>query len=139
MSSEYKIRKCLKINDKEICYDLYPNTNALSIGDVYPEWYKLEEKELGIRNVSVKKIVGATSTRKTEYDKNFMPKNPDTRWLIVLESVLKNGYKLNKRSPPVLLKMGGRYFVSSDGNRRVSVAKLLEIRKIKAEVIEIYF
>ncbi|MGH2638785.1 MAG: hypothetical protein ACRDF4_05815 [Rhabdochlamydiaceae bacterium] len=80
------------------------------------------------------RIVG--TVRSSDYKRNWMPKKIDRRWIDVLISMNSNGFVRTKSkwNSIVLVKFGGKYFVITDGSRRVSVAHILGIRYIVADV-----
>jgi len=82
--------------------------------------------------VPVRSIVGSVG-RYNDFDSSFYPLGDHTRerWQSISTAMLK-GIAL----PPVeLYKLGDFYFVK-DGNHRVSVAKLIGLRYLDAEVTE---
>jgi len=89
--------------------------------------------------VSVKNIIGTSFLSACRYYSNWTPKVKNRRWVRVYTAI-KHGKHVNEiggRSPICLIKTpDGKYWVASDGNHRVSVAKVLGIKKIRAEVID---
>lgn len=91
------------------------------------------QRELGIQNVPLDKIVGSVG-RYRDFTRTFMPRKTvnKERWEQV--DALARGFK---GFPPIeLYKIGDAYFVS-DGNHRVSVARQLDMKTIEAYVTEL--
>jgi hypothetical protein len=89
----------------------------------------------GHKHVRLSAIVGSVS-RPSDFDAGYYPKAEHLapRWESVAMAMLAG-----EELPPVqLYKAGESYFVL-DGNNRVSVAKLLGMQSIYAEVIEFVF
>ena len=89
--------------------------------------------ELGQKSVPLGQIVGS-SGRSQDFDLAYNPRrhSNDNRWVNVAQA-----YYHGTELPPVLLyKVGEAYFVE-DGNHRVSVARVIGEKTIKANVIEI--
>lgn len=108
------------------CNDLVPVARLLEGVEI------TQQRDLGIQQVPLERIVGSSRTR--DFDLAFNPKRrgPDGRWLQIAQASL-NGVAL---PPPRLLKIDRSYLVV-DGNHRVSVARALGQRFIKALVVEI--
>jgi len=125
----------ITLDDKTtVNYNLVPDSNC----DGLPLILKSEKglyEDRGIQDVELEKIIG--SGRFKDYDVNFMPKSPDLRWKIVYKSMRDNGEIPGKGSPISTYLIDGFYYIGSDGNRRVSVAKTLGWKKIKCEVIAV--
>jgi len=89
--------------------------------------------KLGVMDVELDKIVGS-SGRYRDFDSTFLPvrRATDDRWVNIAQAHLE-GVQL----PPVkLYKLDNTFFVE-DGNHRVSVAAMLGLESIRAQVIEI--
>ena len=94
------------------------------------KWHKMREKMVLVDLI----IGGFDSRRRDEYDSNWQCIEPDRRWLRLFDSIKKKGYDNSGkfRFPVDLVEYEGKYYVARDGYRRVSIAKLLKIDKIKA-------
>jgi hypothetical protein len=111
-----------------------PGSNQLlSFDEVKGALGAISQVYLGMREVSVSKIVGSVG-RHRDFDRAFLPSKPDlgTRWRRI-DEIMDRGEEL----PPIsLYKIGDAYFVQ-DGNHRVSVARQRGVEMIDAEVIEL--
>lgn len=87
----------------------------------------------GLQIVAIDKIVGSTN-RYRDFDRAFFPRQTFTRHRWV--SIDKAHYEDVILPPVELIKIGESYFVS-DGNHRVSVARIRGQKFIDAHVIEI--
>ena len=135
----YMRDKC-RINHSGKC--LPDLSDVIGQYDPYNDRYKdFKWYERKTRMVKVDLIVGGfQSARRDEYDKNWKPFNPDQRWIQLYDPITRRGY-INKDSevgfPVDLVEFEGKYYVESDGYRRVSISKLLGISRIKAYVAKI--
>lgn len=96
--------------------------------ECYPNWRDKKQKVLGIRWVDVDKIVGTVA----RIDKFWKE-----RFIECIKLVQTNKYNFNWAKPPVLFKIRNEYFVTTDGNHRVLAFKFLELKRIKAKVVEL--
>jgi hypothetical protein len=89
-------------------------------------------KSVGLRRVSLDRIKGSNCSAKChEFDADFRPlsERNRSRWMGVATVV-----QLGRKLPPVdLVQVDDVYFVT-DGHHRVSVAKMLELGHIEANV-----
>lgn len=94
--------------------------------------YEYDYIDIGLQNVDVNKIVGISSGRNDEYNSDFTPKDEnDPRWLYQKELV-ESGEQME---PVPLIKMpDGNYVGNGDGSHRISVAKVLNLSTIQAQV-----
>jgi hypothetical protein len=110
-----------------------PGSNEpLSFEQVRGELGAAGQAHLGMRSVTVSKIVGSVG-RRGDFDGAFLPKKWHLRERLqgINRMLLQGG-----AFPPIsLYKIGDAYFVL-DGNHRVSVASYHGIERIDAEVIE---
>lgn len=111
----------------------WKNTNLLSLYDVTSLIKPKGETYRGMQTIPVKQIIGSEG-RYHDFSLAFYPKKEmlRARWRSIDE--------LNRENvilPPIsVYKLGNNYFVR-DGNHRVSVAKMLHIEFIDAEVVEL--
>jgi hypothetical protein len=102
-----------------------------------PGWWKRTQTPVkGLRNVSVGKIVGSASGSGWQFNPDWTPRSvaADYRFEKVLNSLEKRGFDpLFDGSPIDLVEFEGEYWVC-DGHRRISVARILNIRGVRANV-----
>jgi hypothetical protein len=100
-----------------------------------PNWWKKTQTPVkGLRNVSVEKIVGSASGSGWQFKPDWAPKVLDYRFEDVLDSMDKRGYDPEFDGSHIeLILFQDEYWVA-DGHRRVSAAKNLRIRTIRAEI-----
>lgn len=103
----------------------------------YYNIYECSYNDLGIQTVDVSKIMGMTNPKNQQYNTDFSPINTsDPDWLNKKELV-GNGGQLD---PIVLILTDtGDYFYYGNGNgaNTVSVAKVMNIPTIQAQVMEL--
>ncbi len=108
-----------------------------SFEEEYPNWFhKFEFMDPMIMEVPVSRIVGSCN-RALRYNPDWTPKSKDVKFNNLLPSMRSDGYVPNVHSPVTLFQVGDEYFVSDDGNRRVSIAHILGIRSIQARVTKL--
>ena len=109
------------------------SNRLLSFDEVKTALGAVEQVYLGMRTVSVKKVVGSVG-RHRDFDRAFLPSKGDleTRWKRIDQMM----HRAEELPPISLYKIGDAYFVR-DGNHRVSVARQLGVEMIDAEVIEL--
>lgn len=94
-----------------------------------------------MKKVKVDKIMGVfRSLRKHRYKDDWTPKKPDDRWRMIFEFAQDNGdiSKLGQPDYPIrLVEFEGNFYVWYDGHRRVSIAKMLNKKKLAALVTPI--
>jgi len=100
-------------------------------------------REPEVREVDVIDIVGFfRSLKAKDYTARWTPKNPDDRWRLIFEAAQDNLDLLDEMGWPEypirLVEYEGKYYVWSDGHRRVSVAKMLGKYRLKALVTPIW-
>ena len=94
---------------------------------------------LGVRNIPLDRIVGTELPGRTAaFAGNFMPLMDDrtefyAKWRSLFESVMEEGLK----DPPRVLEYMHRYY-AIEGNKRISVMKLLDSGMMEAEVTRVY-
>ena len=106
----------------------------------HPEFSVHSMKRIGVVYVSTERIVGTNSLNSWRFNDDWSPtvKGADSRWANVLYETKKEGViQKSKNGPIVLFKIGEDYYVESDGNRRVSIAHMLRIPTVPAEVYEL--
>lgn len=111
----------------------WKNTNLLSLYDVTSLIKPKSETYRGIQSIPVSHIIGSEG-RYHDFSQAFYPKKEmlRTRWRAI-DSLNREEVIL----PPIsVYKLGDNYFVR-DGNHRVSVAKMMGIEFIDAEVVEL--
>ena len=104
-----------------------------TLTDFYPEYYnEYEFKNIGVKDVKVSDIIGGNINRVNDYNADWTPINEnDERWRYQKE-LIENGGTFE---PVDLIKMpNGKYVVSSDGHHRTSVAHVLGLDTIPANV-----
>ena len=104
-----------------------------TLTDFYPEYYnEYEFKNVGVKDVKVSDIIGGNINRANDYNEDWTPINKnDERW-VYQKKLIENGGTFE---PVDLIKMpNGKYVVSSDGHHRVSVAHVLGLDTIPANV-----
>lgn len=94
--------------------------------------YEYDYIDIGLQTVEVSKIVGISNGRNEEYNSDFSPiNNEDPRW-IYQKDIVENGGVME---PVPLIKMpDGNYVGNGDGSHRISVAKVLNLATIEANV-----
>ena len=103
-----------------------------------PEYTRLSQVPLGIVQIAVSQIAGtATKGRTTAFSRSFYPLlEPGTefsnKWAILYDGMLEDGL----RQPVTALEYYGEYYIV-EGNKRVSVTRLLGSPFIEAEVTRI--
>lgn len=94
----------------------------------YPKCGEMKQIERNNQWVEVDKIIG------TDRDPTrWFPR----RFFRCIELLKKEEYDYNHDWLPILFKIGGEYFVASDGNHRVLAFKYLKIKKMTAEIVEL--
>ena len=109
------------------CHELLP------FASVWQHIQFAEQTTIGISEVEIDAIVGS-SGRYRDFDLGFLPRRRamDDRWVNIAQAHY-DGQEL----PPVrLYQVGGAYYVE-DGNHRVSVARVIGLESVKADVIVI--
>ena len=104
-----------------------------TLTDFYPEYYnEYEFKNIGVKDVKVSDIIGGNINRAEDYNADWTPINEnDDRWIYQKELIESGG----TFEPVDLIKMpNGKYVVSSDGHHRTSVAHVLGLDTIPANV-----
>jgi len=112
-----------------------------TIEERYPDYYywKYDMEHRNIR-VPVAKIVGTSGVNNYRFNPDWTPRpeGRDPRWERVFESMKGIGWLAQRYSLPSLIKVKDEYFVVDDGNRRVSVAHMMGLKYIMADVTEMY-
>lgn len=102
-----------------------------TLKDFFPNSWDYEFVNIGIQEVNVNDIVGMTSGRAEEYNSDFTPIKEDDRWLYQKQLVDNGG----TMEPIPLIKMpDGKYVGNGDGSHRISVAKVLKLQTVQANV-----
>jgi hypothetical protein len=101
--------------------------------DFYDNPWDYDFIDIGLQDVPVNEIVGMSSGRNEEYNDDWTPKDPeDSRWLYQ-KNLVENGGQME---PIPLNKLPNNqgYISAGDGNHRISVAKVLGLQIVKANV-----
>ena len=109
------------------CHDLLP------FSAVWKHIQFAEQTTIGLTEVDIDSIVGS-SGRYRDFDLSFLPRRRelDDRWVNIAQAHY-DGQEL----PPVrLYKVGEAYYVE-DGNHRVSVARVIGMESVKADIIAV--
>jgi len=90
-----------------------------------------QEAYLGVHPVEVTSVLGSLN-RTEDFERSFMPRGNHLaeRW----KRVDRAHYEGIELPPPVLLQVGGVFFVY-DGHNRLSVARLHGMERIQADVV----
>ncbi len=109
-----------------------------ALEDDFPDYRSMKSFELGVREVKTGDIAGVTRINQPRFNSDWTPTElgSDQRWLDVFGFVQKNSRIPEDRNPIELVLIGGKYYVDSDGCRRVAAAHLLGLERITANVIE---
>ncbi len=92
----------------------------------------VDRRDLGIKNVSLQKIVGSVG-RYNDFDSKFRKKRDREPYR---QKRVKEAMEIGKPLPPVeLYKIKDEYYIL-DGNHRVSVARQLRHQSIQAHIVE---
>ena len=108
------------------------------LAELVPEYTRLSQVPLGIVQIAVSQIAGtATKGRTTAFSRGFYPLlEPGTefsnKWAILYDGMLEDGL----RQPVTALEYYGQYYIV-EGNKRVSVTRLLGSPFIEADVTRI--
>ena len=132
MEAEEAYKKFLKSARGIFGFSFKKKENLKSFSEIQKEENAYNSVNLGIKEVSLDKIVGSVE-KYADFDKNFVPKNNvvKQRWINIYI-----GYTSDSMLPMVILyKIKDNYYVY-DGNHRVSVAKFLNFATIEAQVEE---
>ena len=132
MEAEEAYKKFLKSARGIFGFSFKKKENLKSFSEIQKEENAYNSVNLGIKEVSLDKIVGSVE-KYADFDKNFVPKNNvvKQRWINIYI-----GYTSDSMLPTVILyKIKDNYYVY-DGNHRVSVAKFLNFATIEAQVEE---
>ena len=108
------------------------------LSEIVPSLNRLSQVPLGILQISLDRIAGtATKGRTTAFSPNFMPMLDPTsefasKWIALYDDVIKEGL----RQPIKALEYYNRFYIV-EGNKRVSVSKMIDSAFIEADVIRI--
>ena len=108
------------------------------LSEIVPELNRLSQVPLGLMQISVDQIAGtATKGRTTAFSPNFMPlldQNSEfaSKWIMLYDDVVEDGL----RQPVKALEYYNKFYIV-EGNKRVSVSKVLDAVFIEAEVTRI--
>ena len=108
------------------------------LSEIVPSLNRLSQVPLGILQISLEQIAGtATKGRTTAFSPNFMPlleQNSEfaAKWVALYDSVELDGL----RQPVKALEYYNKFYIV-EGNKRVSVSKVLDSVFIEADVIRV--
>lgn len=95
-------------------------------------WENWDFKYEGIKEVKVDDIIGGHSGRVDEYNNDWTPKNPDDPRWIYQKNLVESGKEM--QPIPVIEMPNGKLLLNGDGQHRASIAKVLNLDTVKAEV-----
>lgn len=134
--------KCERCSWKETC-EIGQTGNCLpdltdEIPNVYTHYYLGKPKQKEVEVVLI--LGGFNSVKRDSYTPQFEPRKPDARWHRIEEGVA-SAADINRMGLPDdpirLVELNGKYYVWTDGHRRVSVAKHHGLHTLKASVISL--
>ena len=125
-------KKFIKSSKGILGLNLKKRENLKSFSEIQKEENAYNSIDLGIKEVSIKKIIGSVE-KFEDFDENFIPKNNIVRmrWENIYLAHIKD-----ETLPPIILYKIKDFYYVYDGNHRVSVAKYLNFVSIEAEVQE---
>ena len=139
MDEEYL--KAKKLGDKEyrkaVSKGQYPYLPALDY--ILKQEGKLHEESIGLIEIPVNLIVGTlTAGRQNAFSRGFMPiLDPNSEFAAKWETLYASQSEHGMRDPIKVYEYMRKFYVQ-EGNKRVSVSKLLGYVKVMAEVIRVY-
>lgn len=105
---------------------------TLPILSNYYDSFNYDFIDIGIQTVNVDDIIGMTDSRVDEYNDDWTPKNEnDDRWNYQ-KSLVESGGQMEVI--PLIKTPDNKYFANGDGNHRISVAKVLRLSTVQANV-----
>jgi len=114
-----------------------PLPHLRDLDEETPGWWKRNQTPLrGLRNVSVGEIVGSACGSGWQFNPDWTPRAMalDYRFQTVFSSLERKGFDPELDGSPIeLIKFQKEYWVT-EGHRRVSVARILGIRYVRAEI-----
>lgn len=78
--------------------------------------------------VDTSKIIGTIANARKWFPERFFH---------IVDLLQSNQYDYDHARPPVLFKLGQKYYVATDGNHRVLAFKYLKLKRIFAAVVEL--
>ena len=108
------------------------------LSEIVPSLNRLSQVPLGILQISLSQIAGtATKGRTTAFSPGFMPLLDQfsefaTKWIALYDGVVRDGL----REPVKALEYYNKFYIV-EGNKRVSVSKVIDSAYIEADVIRI--
>ena len=99
------------------------------LDQAYPAWKHMKQKERDKQWIHIKKIVGTDAHNDKWYAYRFFN---------AIRLLEQKEYDYKHDHLPILIKINKEYFVAADGNHRVLAIKYLKIKKMTAEVVELY-
>jgi hypothetical protein len=117
-----------------------PLPHLRDLDEEVPDWWRMTQTPIqGLMKVSVAEIVGSASGCGWQFDFDWLSRNMgvDYRFWQVFRSMDERGFDPGFGGSPIeLILFKGKYWVV-DGHRRVSVATILGIRDIMAEITQL--
>jgi hypothetical protein len=114
-----------------------PVPHLRDLSEELPNWWTMTQTPIqGLRKVSVAEIVGSASGCGWQFDADWIPRSMvvDYRFWQVFDSIDERGFDPDFDGSHIeLILFKDEYWVA-DGHRRVSVAAILGIRNITAEI-----
>ncbi len=111
------------------------NPYLTALEELVPDLNQLSRESLGVLSIPTKMIAGSVSAGRTPaFANNFMPLLEDdtefaTKWQLLYESVVNDGLR-----DPIKVLEYMNHFYAIEGNKRISVMKVLDNPMIEAEV-----
>ena len=108
------------------------------LADLFPEYTRASQVPLGIVQIPLDRVAGTvTSARTTAFSRSFLPiLEPTTefaaKWEMLYDGIVEEGM----RQPVTALEYYNEYYVV-EGNKRVSISRLLETPFIEADVTRV--
>ncbi len=109
-----------------------------ALDDILKDEGALSEERVGIMEIPLERVIGTkTSGRQEAFSYNFLPlldqwSEFGSKWINLYNAQLEEGF----RDPVKVYEYMGSFFVQ-EGNKRVSVAKYLDMPEIAADVVRI--
>lgn len=110
----------------------------VSLAEIVPELNSLSRASLGVRPISIGQIAGtATQGRSNAFSRSFYPLLEErtefaNKWVALYDSVVEEGV----REPVKALEYYNKYYII-EGNKRVSVTRMIDGEYIEADVARV--
>jgi len=121
--------------NQHLCHPAVTLPHLRDLDEELPGWWRGTQTPIGtLQTVRVVDVVGSAAGCGWQFLLDWTPREPDSRFQQVLQSIKDRGFDPEFGGSPLeFIKLGGEYWVS-DGHRRVSAARILGIRYVRAEV-----